>query len=83
MKEALIDTDIISFYFKGDESVAKKIIEYSKEYGLLNLSIITQFEVLGGLEYKKAHRQKELFTEFVNGGLPAVRRLGAWSGSWC
>eukprot|EP01024_Parvocaulis_polyphysoides_P029854 TRINITY_DN27071_c0_g1_i1.p1 TRINITY_DN27071_c0_g1~~TRINITY_DN27071_c0_g1_i1.p1 ORF type:complete len:164 (+),score=12.86 TRINITY_DN27071_c0_g1_i1:384-875(+) len=65
MKEALIDTDILSFFFRGDEKVGKKIVEYKKEYEKLNLSIITQYEVIKGLEYKQAESQIKRFSEFI------------------
>lgn len=65
MKEALIDTDILSFFFKGDEMVGKKIVEYSKDYEKLNLSIITQYEVIKGLEYKEAEGQIKRFSKFI------------------
>ena len=53
MQETLIDTDIISYYLKGNKKVITKVIEYLKEYPTLNISSITYFEILGGLEYKK------------------------------
>ncbi|MCB9291551.1 MAG: type II toxin-antitoxin system VapC family toxin [Lewinellaceae bacterium] len=66
MNKALIDTDIISYFLKGDQSVARKIVEYSREHGKLSISIITYYEIAGGLEYKLATRQKEKFEAFVD-----------------
>ena len=65
MKEALIDTDILSYYLKGNQKVIEKVVEYLKIYPTLNISTITYFEVLGGLEYKKASRQIKDFKSFV------------------
>ena len=59
MKEAIIDTDILSYYLKGDIQVIKRLAQYLQEHPQLNISIITQFEILGGLEYKKANRHYE------------------------
>ncbi len=64
MQETLIDTDILSYYLKGNEKVITKVIEYLKEYPTLNISSITYFEILGGLEYKKATRQIKEFENF-------------------
>ena len=56
MKETLLDTDILSYYLKGDTDVDKKVKEYLKKSPTLVISKITQYEILSGLEYKKANR---------------------------
>ncbi|MEZ5045022.1 MAG: type II toxin-antitoxin system VapC family toxin [Saprospiraceae bacterium] len=66
MKESLIDTDILSYFLKGDESVARKFIEYYREYHYINISIISHFEIIRGLEYKQASKQLAEFSEFVD-----------------
>ena len=65
MKKALIDTDILSYFFKGDENVGGKVVEYIKEYEKLNVSIITQFEIIRGLEHKQAKKQIKRFLDFI------------------
>jgi len=65
MKEALIDTDILSYFLKGDIDVIKKVRDYLKEYPKLNISMITKYEVLGGFEYKKATKLIENFDKFL------------------
>lgn len=65
MKEALVDTDILSFFFKGDENVIRRAHEYLNQYDQLNLSIITYYEITAGLKFKKAKRQLEDFEIFV------------------
>jgi len=64
--EALIDTDIISYYLKGYENIRIKVEEYLLEHITLNLSSITCYEVLSGLEYKQATRQINDFELFIN-----------------
>jgi tRNA(fMet)-specific endonuclease VapC len=66
MKEALIDTDILSYFLKGEVEIAKRFREYLKAYPKINISIITLYEVMGGLEYKKAHKQMADFDQFLN-----------------
>ncbi len=66
MIESLVDTDILSFYFKGDQRVVDHFNEYLKEFDVINISIITYYEILGGLKFKKAERQIKEFEEFVN-----------------
>jgi tRNA(fMet)-specific endonuclease VapC len=64
--ESLVDTDILSFYFKGDSKVIAKFNDYLKEFDVINISIITYYEILGGLKFKKAERQIKEFEEFVS-----------------
>jgi tRNA(fMet)-specific endonuclease VapC len=66
LKEALIDTDILSFYFKGDAEVEKRVKKYLQEFDGLNISIITYYEILAGLKFKKAEKQIKEFGEFVS-----------------
>ena len=76
MKEAIIDTDILSYYLKGDIQVIKRFAQYLQEHPQLNISIITQFEILGGLEYKKANKQIEKFDEFsLNCNVPTLSEI--------
>jgi len=64
--ESLVDTDILSFYFRGDQKVLGKFNNYLKEFDVINISIITYYEILGGLKFKKAEKQIKEFEEFVN-----------------
>lgn len=66
MTEALVDTDILSFYFKGDEKVIRLFGEYLKEFDQINISIITYYEIIGGLKFKKAGKQIQAFEEFIS-----------------
>lgn len=65
MNEALVDTDILSFYFKGDPNVISKFKNYLKEFDQINLSVITFYEIIGGLKHKKAAKQILEFEDFV------------------
>lgn len=65
MTETLVDTDILSFYFKGDQKVIQRFNEYLKEFDQINISIITYFEIISGLKFKKAEKQIRDFEEFL------------------
>ncbi|MEX2231177.1 MAG: type II toxin-antitoxin system VapC family toxin [Cyclobacteriaceae bacterium] len=65
MTEALVDTDILSFYFKGDSKVVERFGQYLKEFDLINISIITYYEILGGLKFKRAEKQIGDFEDFI------------------
>lgn len=66
MTESLVDTDVLSFYFRGDQKVVDHFNKYLDEFDVINISIITYYEILGGLKFKKAERQIKEFEEFVN-----------------
>jgi predicted nucleic acid-binding protein len=65
MKPALIDTDILSEFLRGHEKVVAHVDDYLKEFGHINISIITYYEILNGLLYKDAKKQLEKFEAFV------------------
>jgi len=64
--EALVDTDILSFYFKGDEKVVEGFTTYLKEFDQITISIITYYEIIAGLKFKKADKQLSDFEDFVD-----------------
>ncbi|WP_282777888.1 type II toxin-antitoxin system VapC family toxin [Phaeodactylibacter xiamenensis] len=66
MEESILDTDTLSYFLKGDETVAKKVIQYLEEYEKLLISIITYYEIRSGLEYKEANKQLLKFKAFVD-----------------
>ncbi len=66
MNESLIDTDILSYFFKGDPTVIGKFIEYLNEYEVINISIITFYEIVAGLKFKRADKQLQEFEAFVH-----------------
>ena len=65
MKQAIIDTDTLSYFFHGNRQVVNKIDQYLIEFGFINISIVTYYEVLNGLLYKDANKQLLNFQEFV------------------
>jgi tRNA(fMet)-specific endonuclease VapC len=66
MKAALIDTNILSLFFRGHPQVVGKFETYLKEYEAINLSIITYYEIVSGLKHRDAHKQLDLLGWFKN-----------------
>ena len=64
MKQALLDTDTISYYFRNQTTVVEKVDKYLQEYGFINLSVVTYYEIMNGLLFKDAKRQLTLFETF-------------------
>lgn len=65
MNRALIDTDILSYYFKGDPFVIENFKKYLAEFDLIEISLITYYEIMSGLLHKNALKQLEIFNDFV------------------
>lgn len=65
MNRALIDTDILSYYFKGDPIVVGNFQKYLAQYDIIEISLITYYEIMSGLSYKSALKQLEIFNDFV------------------
>jgi len=65
MNPALLDTDILSYFLRGDSVVKARATEYLREYPSLNYSIFSHYEILSGLRYRDAHKQLDKFLDFV------------------
>ncbi|MBK7428687.1 MAG: type II toxin-antitoxin system VapC family toxin [Saprospiraceae bacterium] len=65
MKPAMLDTDILSEFLRGNPKVISKLDDHLEEYGFISFSIITYYEILNGLLYKDAKKQLAKFEEFA------------------
>ncbi len=65
MKPALIDTDILSMFFRGTPKVVAQFGSYLANYRNINISIVTYYEILSGLKHRDAQKQLSLFIEFA------------------
>ncbi len=65
MKPALIDTDILSLFFRGQPQVVSRFDSYAEEYTQINFSLITYYEILSGLKHRNARKQLTTFLEFA------------------
>jgi predicted nucleic acid-binding protein len=76
MKLSMVDTDILSEFLRGNPKVIARFEEHLKEFGIINLSIITYYEILNGLLYKDAKKQLAKFEKFVefNNVIPLTLR---------
>jgi tRNA(fMet)-specific endonuclease VapC len=67
MSPALLDTDVLSLYLKkGDSGIVAGCARHILQYGRLNLSIVTYYEVLSGLRFRDARKQLAGFQAFVS-----------------
>lgn len=66
MVPALVDTDILSLFFRDNNNVVSHFKKYLTQYKKVNLNIITYYEILSGLKHKDALKQLGLFLEFAD-----------------
>jgi len=65
MKAAIVDTDTISYFFRGNADVVSKIDKYLLDGDPLHLSVVTYYEILSRLYFKYAKNQLIRFARFV------------------
>ena len=65
MTRALIDTDILSYFFKGDTDVVRNFSNYLDQYDLIEISLVTYYEITSGLLAKNALKQLTVFEDFA------------------
>lgn len=65
MKPALVDTDIISYFFKNYQNVVLNVNNCLNKYGVINFSIISYYEILSGLQHRDAIKQMNFFLDFA------------------
>ena len=63
---SLLDTDILSELFRGNPTVKTRASEYLNDHNQLTISLITKYEILKGLNAKKAQKQIDSFIAFCN-----------------
>lgn len=65
MKPALVDTDILSEFLRGNLKVVENAGKYLQLFDTINFSIISYYEIWNGLLYKDAKRQIKKFEDFA------------------
>lgn len=64
MNPCILDTDVLMPLFKGNAAMAERARAHRNQYGLLNITIVTYYEVMKGHEYVRAHDRQQVFEEF-------------------
>ena len=66
MKKAIIDTNIISAFMRGNPKVIRKIEEYLEEHDTLTISVITYYEITRGIKALSSDAKVRAFHEFMS-----------------
>ncbi len=69
MKKALLDTDILSMFFRNNEKIRENFRRYLEEYDEIAISILTYYEIVSGLKHRDAKTQLDTFLEFASHNL--------------
>jgi tRNA(fMet)-specific endonuclease VapC len=75
VKPCILDTDVLMPLFKGTNSVVERAREHRNQFGSLNITIVTYYEVMKGHEFVRARERQAAFEEFcqLNQVLPLDR----------
>ena len=65
MNQALLDTNILSYFLRGNTSIVSKFKEYRQFYPHLSFSIFTYYEIKSGLLYRDTQRQLNRFEQLA------------------
>lgn len=65
MRKALIDTDILSYFFQGRENVRNNFSSYLETHEQFSISQITWYEITKGLHHKPNARHQDSFERFT------------------
>lgn len=66
MKKALLDTNILSYFLRGQTTVVEKLQQYGAFHDLLTFSLLTYYEIKAGLTYRDSQKLLERFEELAN-----------------
>jgi len=65
VKQALLDTNILSYFLRGNAKVAKRLKQYSEYHNTLTFSLLTYYEIKSGLLYRDARKLMVQFEELA------------------
>ena len=66
MKKALVDTNIVSAFMRGNRSVVQKVDEYLSFHDTLSISVITYYEIMRGLKALSNANKLKSFKGFMS-----------------
>jgi tRNA(fMet)-specific endonuclease VapC len=66
VKKVLLDTNILSYFLRGQSSVVEKLRQYGTFHDSLTFSLLTYYEIKAGLTYRDSQKLLERFEELAN-----------------
>ncbi|NEQ79422.1 MAG: type II toxin-antitoxin system VapC family toxin [Moorea sp. SIO2I5] len=65
MKQCLLDTNILSYFLRGDAAIVEKFRAYRQHYSYISFSIFTYYEIKSGLTYRDAQKKMQQFEQLT------------------
>lgn len=65
MQKVLLDSNIISYFLRGEPSVVTELDEYQHFFAQITFSILTYYEILSGLKYRDSKKILAFFEELA------------------
>lgn len=65
MRKAILDTNILSYFLRGNALVIEKLRQYSQFHDRLTFSLLTYYEMKSGLRYRDARNLLSRFEELA------------------
>lgn len=65
MQKILLDSNIISYFLRGQQSVVIELEKYHQSFEKLTFSILTYYEIISGLKYRDSKKILTVFEELA------------------
>lgn len=69
MKKALVDTNIVSAFMRGNQQVVEKVEQYLQEHDTLTVSVITYYELMRVYKSLGQRKKDRAFSRIHGDGL--------------
>ncbi|NJO80065.1 MAG: type II toxin-antitoxin system VapC family toxin [Cyanobacteria bacterium RM1_2_2] len=66
MRKAILDTNIISYFLRGNDKVVNQLSQYNQFYDAITFSLLTYYEIKSGLLYKNASSLLNQFEQLAD-----------------
>ena len=65
MQKVLLDSNIISYFLRGEVSVIRELEKYQQSFEKITFSIFTYYEIISGLKYRDSKKIFMIFEELA------------------
>jgi len=66
MQKVLLDSNMISYFLRGEPSVIRELEKYQEYFEQITFSILTYYEIVSGLKYRDSRKLLNIFEELAS-----------------
>ena len=66
MQKVLLDSNMISYFLRGEPSVIAELEKYQEYFEKITFSILTYYEIVSGLKYRDSRKLLTIFEELAS-----------------